>query len=167
MFSIIVAIANHFAIGKDNRLLCHIPGDLKRFKQITAGHTVIMGKKTWESLPNRPLTNRVNMVITDIEGEQLEGALMAYSIEDAVNKADKENENFIIGGGTIYRQFFPLADRLYLTRVNKDFEADTFFPVINFEEWTLISEEPHPEAFSTEGFDFNYQILERKKNSIL
>ena len=96
MLSIIVAIAEHFAIGKDNKLLCHIPGDLKRFKEITSGHTVIMGRRTWESLPNRPLPNRVNLVVTDVPSEQLEGALMAYSIEDAVSKADKEKENFII-----------------------------------------------------------------------
>jgi dihydrofolate reductase len=159
--SIIVAIAENFAIGKDNRLLCHIPGDLKRFKQITLGHTVIMGKKTWESLPNKPLSNRRNLVITDIPGEEIEGCVMTYSIEDAVMKADQSEENFIIGGGTIYRQFLPLADKLYLTRVYKTFEADTYFPEINFDEWILESEERFP-AGPDHDFDFSYQIYLRR-----
>ncbi|MHC1707988.1 MAG: dihydrofolate reductase [Bacteroidales bacterium] len=160
--SIIVAIANGFAIGKDNRLLCHIPGDLIRFKEITSGHTVIMGKKTWESLPRRPLPNRRNIVITDIPGEAFEGAVMAYSIEDAIHKSDPSSENFVIGGGMIYRQFLPLADKLYLTRVHKDFEADTWFPEINFEEFTLISAEHHKEFLEESGFVFTYEIWERK-----
>ena len=106
------------------------------------------------------------MVITDVPDEELEdGCLMAYSIEDAVQKADPEKESFIIGGGMIYKQFLPLADKLYLTRVHKDFNADTFFPEINFEDWELISEEKHPEAKETAGFEFTYQIWERIKSS--
>jgi dihydrofolate reductase len=162
MISIIVAIANQFAIGRNNELLCHIPGDLKRFKRITTGHTVIMGKRTWESLPKRPLPDRRNIVITDIPGEQFEGALMAYSIEDAVSKTNAEEENFIIGGGMIYRQFLPLADRLYLTRVHKDFEADTFFPEIDFTRYELISSEHHPEFLEEAGFEFTYEIWQKK-----
>lgn len=162
MISIIVAIANDFAIGKDNKLLCHIPGDLKRFKEITSGQTVIMGKKTWESLPNRPLTNRRNIVVTDVPGEQFAGAIAAYSIQDALEKADADKENFIIGGGTIYRQFLPLADKLYLTHIHKDFEADTWFPEIQFDEFELIAEEHHAEYLIETGFEFSYQIWERK-----
>ena len=160
--SIIVAIAENWAIGKNNELLAKIPGDLKHFKEITTGHMVIMGKRTWYSLPNRPLPNRVNMVITDVPGEEIDGCVMAYSIEDAVNKADKEKESFIIGGGMIYRQFLPLADKLYLTRVHKSFDADTFFPEIDFTQWELISEEPHPEALETAGFAFTYQVFKRR-----
>lgn len=162
MLSIIVAIANDFAIGKDNKLLCNIPGDLKRFKEITSGHTVIMGKKTWESLPNRPLPNRRNIVISDIPGEQFEGAVMAYSIEDAVKKSDHNKENFIMGGGMIYRQFLPIADKLYLTRVHKDFEADTWFPEINFENYNLVSSEHHNEFLDETGFEFTYEVWCRK-----
>lgn len=159
--SIIVAIADHFAIGKDNRLLCHIPGDLKRFKMITTGHTIIMGKKTWESLSNKPLANRRNLVITDIPGEQIEGCVMAYSIGDAVDKCDPELENFVIGGGTIYRQFLPLADKLYLTRVYKAFDADTWFPEINYTEWELLSGEEFPKGPEND-FEYAYQVFKRR-----
>ncbi|HDO26812.1 MAG TPA: dihydrofolate reductase, partial [Bacteroidetes bacterium] len=115
--SIIVAIASNNAIGKNNDLLWHISKDLQRFKKLTDGHFIVMGKKTYFSLPKRPLPNRTNMVITDVPGEQIDGCLMAWSIEDAIEKMDPEKENFIIGGGSIYRQFLPYANKLYLTRV--------------------------------------------------
>ena len=162
MISIIVAIANGLAIGKDNRLLCNIPGDLKRFKEITSGHAVIMGKRTWESLPSRPLPNRRNIVITDIKGELFEGAISAYSIQEAIDKGDPDAENFIIGGGMIYRQFLPYAHKLYLTRVHKDFEADTWFPEINFGDFNLVSSELHSEYQAQTGFEFSYEIWQRK-----
>ncbi len=162
MLSIIVAIANHNAIGVNNTLLCHIPGDLKRFKEITTGHTVIMGKRTWESLPNRPLLNRTNLVITDQPGEVIEGCLMAYSIEDAVRQCDPDQEAFVIGGGMVYRQFLPIADRLYITRVHKDFEADTFFPEIKADEWEVVSEEHHSEHLETAGFEFTNMVYRRR-----
>lgn len=159
MLTIIVAVADNFAIGKDNRLLCHIPGDLKRFKEITSGHTVIMGKRTWESLPNRPLPNRRNMVLTDQPDEIIEGCVMAYSIEDVMNKLAVDTENFIIGGGMVYRQFLPLADKLLITRVYKTFEADAFFPEVSENEWILESEEEHTEFGE---FRFSYQTWVRK-----
>jgi len=159
MLTIIVAVADNFAIGKDNRLLCHIPGDLKRFKEITFGHTVIMGKRTWESLPNRPLPNRRNMVLTDQPDEVIEGCVMAYSIEDVMHKLATDTENFIIGGGMVYRQFLPLADKLLITRVYKSFEADAFFPEVTENEWVLESEEEHTEF---EEFRFSYQTWVRK-----
>ena len=93
--SIIVAVASNNAIGKDNDLLWHISADLKRFKRLTEGHYIIMGKRTYYSLPKRPLPNRTSLIITDVEGEELDGCIMAYSIEDAINKMDKEKENFI------------------------------------------------------------------------
>lgn len=136
--SIIVAIASNNAIGKNNDLLWHISKDLKRFKTLTEGHYIIMGKKTYFSLPVRPLKNRTNMVITDVEGEQVDDCLMAYSIEDAISKMDLVQENFVIGGGSVYRQFLPHADKLYLTRVHREFDADTFFPDIPLEEWKLV-----------------------------
>ncbi len=162
MLSIIVAIAENLAIGKDNDLLWHIPEDLKRFKQITSGHTIIMGKRTYYSLPKRPLPNRRSVVISDIPGEVLEGCVMAYSIDDAVAKCDRAEENFVIGGASVYRQFLPLAGRLYLTRVHKSFEGDVFFPAINFEEWDLISREDFSEDESL-GFSYSYENLERKQ----
>src|SRR5664279_2884229 len=99
--SIIVAVAQNNAIGKDNKLLWHISEDLKRFKRLTSGNTVVMGKNTFYSLPIRPLPNRTNIVITDVPGETIEGCVMAYSIEDAIEKCESVNENFIIGGGSI------------------------------------------------------------------
>lgn len=156
--SIIVAIAQNNAIGKDNQLLWHIPADLKRFKQLTIGHTIVMGKRTFESLPIRPLPNRRSVVITDIPGEEIEGCTMAYSIQDAISKMDDEKENFIIGGGSVYRQFLPLADQLYLTIVEKDFEADTFLE-IDYTDWETISREDHNE----EELPYYYVNLKRKE----
>jgi len=110
--SIIVAIASNYAIGKDNDLLWHISKDLKRFKELTDSHYIVMGKRTYYSLPKRPLPNRTSLIITDVEGEKIDNCLMAYSIGDAINKMDASKENFIIGGGSIYKQFMPLADKL-------------------------------------------------------
>ena len=159
MISIIVAIAENMAIGKNNDLLWHIPADLKRFKIITSGHPVIMGKRTWESLHRRPLPNRRTIVITDLQGEVIDDCEMAYSITEAMEKCNPEEENFIIGGASVYRQFLPLANRLYLTFVRKSFEADVFFPEIDFSQWTLVSkEEFQPDevndfAYSNETYD--------------
>jgi dihydrofolate reductase len=150
--SIIVAVAENYAIGKNNKLLWHISEDMKWFKRLTDGHTVIMGKNTYYSLPFRPLKNRINIVITDIPGETIDGCVMAYSIDDAIAKSDPLKENFVIGGASIYRQFFPLSDRLYITHINKSFEADTFFPEIKPEEWEAIvqeqQKEPHPDSLT-------------------
>jgi len=161
--SIIVAVAQNNAIGKDNKLLWHISEDLKRFKMLTSGKTIVMGKNTFYSLPVRPLPNRINIVITDIPDEKIEGCVMAYSIEDAINKCDDTNENFIIGGASVYSQFMPYADKLYLTKVNKDFEADCFFPEVNYKEWNLISRE---ECSASEKNDFSYIYMIYEKNKI-
>jgi dihydrofolate reductase len=158
--SIIVAIANDNAIGKDNKLLWHISEDLKRFKRLTTGHTVVMGKKTYESLPLRPLPDRRNMVITDIPGEVIDGCVMAYSIEDAIAKCDEDKENFIVGGGSVYRQFLKYVNKLYVTKVHQSFDADTFFPAIDLKEWRLI-EEHHVKANEKNRFDYTYLIYIR------
>ena len=155
--SIIVAIAQNHAIGKDNQLLWHIPADLKRFKKLTTGHTIVMGKRTFYSLPIRPLPNRRSVVITDIPGEEIEGCTMAYSIAEAIEMMDEEKENFIIGGGSVYKQFLPLADQLYLTIVQKDFEADTFLE-IDLQDWETIEREDHPE----QELPYYYINLKRK-----
>jgi dihydrofolate reductase len=136
--SIIVAIAENRAIGKDNRLLWHISEDLKRFKRLTDGHTLIMGRNTFLSLPNGPLKNRRHIVISDVEGESFAGCEMAGSIEEAVKLAGEEDECFVIGGGMVYTQFLPVAGKLYLTRVHQAFEADTYFPEIDFSEWKAL-----------------------------
>lgn len=160
MISIIVAIAANNAIGKNNDLLWHIADDLKRFRKITSGHPVIMGKRTFESLPRRPLPNRRNIVITDIPGETVAGCDMAYSIMDAVSLCNQDDENFIIGGASIYRQFLPLADRLYITRVHKSFEGDVFFPEIDKSQWLLTSTEAGI-ADETIDFTWSYEIYDR------
>lgn len=154
--SIIVAIAQNFAIGKNNDLLFHLPNDLKRFKQITNGKTLIMGRNTLLSLPKWPLPNRRHIVISDIEKEKFDGCDMAGSIDEAVEMAKNEQEAFIIGGGMVYRQFYPIAKKLYLTLVHKDFEADVFFPEIDFNEWIELNREDHYD----EKNDFNYSYID-------
>jgi dihydrofolate reductase len=141
MISIIVAIAENLAIGRNNDLLWHIPEDLKRFKRITSGHSVIMGKRTYLSLPRRPLPNRRNIVITDVQGENFNGCEMAYSIKEVLDLCKPGEEYFIIGGASVYKQFLPYTNRLYLTRVHEKFEGDVFFPEIDFSQWKLISQE--------------------------
>ncbi|HRY99805.1 MAG TPA: dihydrofolate reductase [Bacteroidales bacterium] len=139
--SIIVAVADNYAIGKDNQLLWHIPEDLKRFKAITLGHKLLMGKRTWESLPVKPLPGRESIVLTDVPGEEIEGAITVHSIAEALERCDLGSENFVIGGGSIYSQFLPLASKLYLTRVHAHFDADTFFPEPPADEWLLVNQQ--------------------------
>jgi len=160
--SIIAAIASNNAIGKDNDLLWHISADMKRFKKLTEGHYIIMGKRTYYSLPKRPLPNRTSMIITDVDGEEIDGCLMAYSIEDAIAKMNRDGENFIIGGGSIYKQFMPYANKLYITRVHKDFDADTFFPEMLTYEWQIVSKEDVLDD-PQNGFAYTFEIYERKE----
>jgi dihydrofolate reductase len=154
--SIIVAIARNYAIGKDNKLLWHISADMKRFKKITEGHQVIMGKLTYESLPVRPLPNRKNIVISDNLQDSFEGCTTVHSIQEAIDLCHEEEESFIIGGGSIYRQFLPLCNKLYLTLIEKDFDADTFFPELNLSQWHLIEREDHG---PDEKNDFAYSFV--------
>ncbi len=160
-FSIIVVIAQNYAIGKNNQLLWHISEDLKRFKKITSEHTVIMGKNTFYSLPIQPLPKRRNIVITDVPGEEIPGCEMAYSIDDALTKANDNSENFIIGGASVYRQFFPIAQKLYITRVYENADADVFFPIIKDDEWNLIESNPQLEVHP-DGLKYDFLIYKRK-----
>ncbi len=158
--SIIVAIAENFAIGKNNDLLFHLPNDLKRFKKITSGNSLIMGRNTLLSLPKWPLPNRRHIVITDKKDDVFPGCETVFSIEEAVEKVKNEKEAFVIGGGMVYRQFYPLAGKLYLTLVHKPFDADVYFPEINYADW----HEAEREDLYDEKNDFNYSYLnlERK-----
>jgi dihydrofolate reductase len=165
MISIIVAIAEDYGIGNRNRLLWHIPEDLKRFKRLTFGNTVIMGKKTWESLPKRPLPGRKNIIITDDPNDNFESGVTAYSIEDAISKCEANEEIFIIGGGSIYRQFMPLADRLYITHIHKKTPADIYFPVIDPDIWDPVEKEEHKPDESND-IPYTYTIYKRKKYNI-
>jgi dihydrofolate reductase len=162
MISIIVAVSEDLGIGKNNELLWHLPEDLRRFKKLTYGNTVIMGKKTWESLPKRPLPGRKNIVLTDIPREIIDCSVTAYSIEDALSKCEKGEEIFVIGGESVYRQFINFADRLYITHVHKKTAADVYFPEIDQKIWKVIEKEVfNPE--DKEGIPYTYIIYERKK----
>ncbi len=159
--SIIVAIAENNAIGKNNEQLWKLSDDLKRFKKITTGHNVIMGRRTFLSLPGGALRDRTNLVISDIDGEAFENCRMAYSIEEALTFCDEKDESFVIGGGMIYKQFFPHTRKLYLTKVHQEFLADTYFPEINYDEWNEVSREYFP-ASKTNEFPHSFIVYERK-----
>jgi len=162
--SIIVAIAGNNAIGRDNQLLWHISADLRRFKKITAGHAVIMGKNTYFSLPKRPLVNRRNIVISDNTLDHFPGCEMAYSLEEAIWLSDSEKENFVIGGASLYRQFLPYARKLYITQVHKSYEADTFFPEISPGHWEIIEQE---DIMNDPQNDFTYSFLIYQRKNYL
>lgn len=156
--SMIVAVDETRAIGKDNRLLWNIPEDLKRFKELTTGHTVIMGENTYHSI-GMPLPNRTNIVVTLNQSLVLPGCFVVYSIDEAFQVAqEKENEEvFVIGGASIYRQCLPLVERLYLTLVEGKHEADTFFP--DYSEFQKVVSE---EKGENEQYHYTYFVLERK-----
>lgn len=141
--TIIVAAGENDAIGKDNKLIWHLSDDLKRFKKLTSGHHIIMGRKTFESFP-KPLPNRKHVVITRQENYQVsEGVLIANSLEDAIQISKSDAQPFIIGGGEIYKQAMTIADKLEITRVHHSFEADTFFPKIDETIWKETSKTFH------------------------
>ena len=162
MLSIIACISKmHRAIGYKNRLLYAIPSDMTRFRMLTTGHTIIMGRKTFESLPNGALPNRRNIVISKTR-EQIAGCEVFASLEEALEarKEAAEDECFIIGGASIYEQALPFADKLYLTIVEKEPEhADTFFPEINPAEWEVKEKEMRNEN----GLPFTFLTLYRKQ----
>jgi len=140
--SLIAALAKNNAIGFKNQLLCHLPADLKHFKTLTEGNTVIMGRNTFLSLPKGALPNRTNIVITNILSDNFEGCKTVYSIQEAIENFSPTTENFIIGGASVYEQLIEYADKLYITHIDAQFEADTFFPEIG-NEWKQISIENH------------------------
>ncbi len=159
--SIIVAIAENNAIGKDNQLLWHISKDLRNFKKITTGHTIVMGSKTYDSMPFKPLPNRRSVVITRQEAGNFPGGEVAHSIEEAIALMEEGRENFVIGGGSIYEQFLPLAQRMYVTIVHKPFDAEVFFPEFNSEEW-IEESRTHVDDDPTNDFSYSFVTLIRK-----
>lgn len=159
--SIIVAVAENLAIGINNKLLCYLPDDLKMFKKRTEANTVVMGRNTWISLPVKPLPHRKNIVISDRPEEVLEGAVMAYSIEQAIEEMHPYLENFIMGGAMVYKQFMPYANVLYITRIHGQFIADTYFPPILDEEWALVETTPH-EADEKHPYAFSFEVYNRR-----
>lgn len=137
--SIVVAVSENHAIGKDNKLLWRLPRDLKHFKDITTGHTIIMGRKTYDSV-GRPLPNRRNIIITR-QPITIEGCEVVNSLDAALALCRDEAEIFIVGGAEIYRQAMHLTNRIYLTLIHKNFEGDTYFPDIKANTWKTIEQE--------------------------
>ena len=160
--SIIAAVADNYAIGKANNLPWHLPADLKHFRQLTTGHAVVMGKRTFESLSNGPLPDRKNIVLTSVMSEGVnKGYFEADSLEDAVYLCEHEEKVFIIGGATVYRQSIAKVKTMYITWVHKDFSADTYFPKINFDEWEEVSREDH-DADEKNQFSYTFSEYRRK-----
>jgi dihydrofolate reductase len=160
MITIIAAIAENNALGKDNQLLWHLPDDFKRFKNITTGHYIIMGRKTFESFP-KPLPNRTHVIISRQKNYSQLNCIVVTSLQKAIEACPKNEEVFIIGGGEIYNQSIAIADKLDITRVNHSFEADTFFPEIDLTKWELVFEEFHPKD-EKHKFDFTFETYTRK-----
>ena len=160
--SIIVAIAQNGAIGKNNDLLWHLGSDLKRFKQLTMGHPVVMGRKTWESLPKKPLPGRQNIVMTTNPDFEEEGATVVHSVNGLFKALkDCDEEVFVMGGAAIYEALLPFTKRLYITRVYRDYDANVYFPTIDMSEFTLVKfGEPMYDEES--GLDYAYEEYDRK-----
>jgi dihydrofolate reductase len=162
--SIVVAIAENNAIGKNNGLLCHLPADMKFFRELTTGHSIIMGRKTFESLPNGALPNRRNIVISRKPPHSSKGELVEWvsSLEAAYELCKNEEEVFVIGGAQIYNISLETADNLYITWIHHDFEdADTFFPTINFNKWQEISR-IDKKADEKNKYDYSFVKYEKK-----
>ncbi|MEX0997493.1 MAG: dihydrofolate reductase [Flavobacteriaceae bacterium] len=158
--TLIAAASENDALGKDNALVWHLPDDFKRFKKLTTGHHIIMGRKTFESFPE-PLPNRIHVVITRDKTYKKFGAIVVHSIEEALELAKQDDQPFIIGGGEIYKQSLEYADKIELTRVHSEFSADTFFPQLDENKWELINEVHHPKDGKHE-FAFTYLTYTRK-----
>jgi dihydrofolate reductase len=157
----VVAVAKNGVIGRDGGLPWRISSDLKRFRAITMGKPVIMGRKTWEGLPRKPLDGRTNIVVTRNRDFAAPGALVAKSLDDALVKA-KGEEVCIIGGGELFSEAMPIADRLYLTEIDLDFDGDTFFPPIDPGEWREVSREVHSRGAKDDA-GFVLRVLDRAK----
>ena len=164
MISIIAAIAANGAIGANNNLLWRLPYDMKRFRELTTGHTVIMGRKTFESLSKGALPNRNNVVITRNTRFSFKNCETFSRLNDAINWYKHENEIFIIGGAILYEQAIHLADKLYITFVHHTFDdADAFFPAINEGDWILTESKDFP-SDDQHLFPFTFKTLIKKKN---
>jgi dihydrofolate reductase len=160
MITLIAAAAENNALGKDNDLLWHLPEDFKRFKQITSGHYIIMGRKTFESFP-KPLPNRTHIIITRQKEYLADGCLVVHSLEEALEISPQNEEVFIIGGAQIYKQALPFADKIDLTRVHIELDADAFFPEFNTSEWNLVFSEKHVKD-EKHQYDFTFETYIKK-----
>lgn len=160
--SLVVAAANNNVIGKDNQLLWHLPGDLKHFKNVTWGMPVIMGRRTFDSF-KKALPGRKNIVLSNSKSLKINNGIIVNSMRDAellVKEMDVK-ELMVIGGGEIYKLYFPKANRIYMTRVNTAMEGDTYFPAIDENDWKLVST-VHNKADEKHAFDYTFEVWERK-----
>ncbi|MFT5253329.1 MAG: dihydrofolate reductase [Flavobacteriales bacterium] len=160
MIIMIAAAAENNALGKNNELVWHLPNDFKRFKTLTSGHYIIMGRKTFESFP-RPLPNRTHIIISRQADYAPEGCVVVSSMKKAIDACPQDEDIFIIGGGEIYNLGLPFTDKIELTLVHHTFEADAFFPIIKEEEWVLQQSELHVKD-EKHQFDYSYQTYLRK-----
>lgn len=162
MLSIIAAISENYVIGKNNKLLWHMPADLKRFKDLTTGHTIIMGRKTFESL-GKVLPERKHVVLTrdmdySVKDKNVE---VVHDIELLKEYIEAPEEVFVIGGAIIYRQLMPKVNKMYITRIHEKFDGDAYFPVIHDEEWKVIEKEENPKD-SKNPYDYDFVTYERR-----
>ena len=158
----IVAIDENGAIGRQGDLLCHLPADMKHFKEVTMGHSIVMGRKTFESFPRRPLPGRQNIVITRNAGWQYPGVTVVHCLEDAIAAAETDTI-FIIGGAQVYEQSLPLVEVLHLTRIHARWaSADAFFPAIDIDDWQEVSREHHKSDHKN-AYEFDFITLKRRK----
>jgi dihydrofolate reductase len=164
MLSLIAAIAHDRVIGQDNRLLWHLPGDMRHFREITRGRPVLMGRKTWESLPEkfRPLPGRRNVVVSRNPDYVAPGATLAGSLVEAIEKAGDGDEIFVIGGAELYRQALPFAGRLYLTEIAAEFSGDVLFPEIDVRQWREVS---RSRTFEEAGLTYAFVIHHRTQST--
>ena len=157
----IVAIDENGAIGRQGDLLCHLPADMKHFKDVTMGHSIVMGRKTFESFPRRPLPGRQNIVITRNEDWQYLGVTVTHTLEEALAAAETDTV-FIIGGAQVYEQALPLVDVLHLTHIHARWaSADVFFPTIDMDQWQEVSREHH-ESDHKNAYEFDFITLKRR-----
>ena len=166
MISLIAAVAANRAIGKNNELLWHLPADMAYFRETTRGRPVIMGRKTWESLPARfrPLPGRRNIVVSRNAGYDAPGAELASSLDAALAAVADDENSFVIGGADLYRQSIPLADRLYLTEVESSVEGDAFFPEFDRHDWQEISRSA-TQTDQTNGLRFAFVVYQRTQST--
>ncbi len=161
MVSIIVATADNNVIGKDNQLIWHLPADLKHFKQLTMGHPILMGRKTYESI-GKPLPGRTSIIITRQSDFEADGCIVVHSVQEAIERAKQiDEEVYIIGGAEIYRQALPFTDNIALTKIHHNFNGDTFFPELSEDDWEVTSKEEH-EPDEKNKYKYTFLTLKRK-----
>ncbi len=161
MISMIAAVGRRGELGKDNRLLWHLPEDMKYFRRMTLGKPIVMGRKTFESFGAKALPGRKNIVVSRDPDYRAPGAVVVNDIEQALAAAQGAEEVMVIGGASFYRQMLPRAERLYLTRVEGEFEADSWFPELDDHQWQRVSEERHS-ADERHAYAYRFEVLERK-----